>query len=320
MNFRKEVFGRIPSKPVFVADVGGTYTRAGICSVVGKKVKLCALYTFPTSEVKRFADVAKAVLSDCRIKKPFKACISGAGPVSDDRRRLKLVSAKLALETKSLPFKALLLNDIEAQGYAINILTPRDVKSVRSTKPRPKQLVGIVSAGTGLGMSYLDFCPKKKIFIPRPSEGGHSDLPIKTSDEFILSKGQFEYEDVLSGRGIVRIYEFLRQMHTAPNLTDPAIIMASNTTCARATKQLFASFYARCIRNFALLALARGGIFIGGGIAAKNANLFGSAFVKEFLSIKTPAMAAILKQIPVKVITNEHAGLLGCAFAAVNAQ
>ena len=91
MNFRKEVFGRIPSKPVFVADVGGTYTRAGICSVVGKRVKLCALFTFPTAEVKRFADVVKVVLSDCKIRRPFKACISGAGPVSEDRKRFKLV-------------------------------------------------------------------------------------------------------------------------------------------------------------------------------------------------------------------------------------
>jgi glucokinase len=318
MNFRKEVFGRIPSKPVFVADIGGTYTRAGLCSVVGKRVKLCALFTFPTPEVKRFADVVKVVLADCKVKKPFRACISAAGLVSDDRKRIKLTNARLVVEARSLHFKTLFLNDIEAQGYAVNVLTPKDIKSIRSVKTKPGQLIGIVSAGTGLGKSFLHFCPKKKIYIPMPSEGGHSDLPIRTSDEFILSKGQFEYEDVVSGRGIVRIYEFLRQMHTAPNLTDPAIIMASNTTCARLTKQMFASFYARCIRNFSLEVLAKGGIFIGGGIAAKNSGLFGSAFVKEFLSNKT--FANFLKQVPVKVITNEHAGLLGCAFAAVHAQ
>lgn len=315
MNFRKEVFGRLPAKVVLAADIGGTTTKVGLCSVVGKKVRLCMKYTFQSQEIKNFADVVKTVLKDAGVK-PWKTCVAAPGAACGlpNQKSCKLTNLKWRVDTKSLPGKVKLINDFEALGYAINILQPKDVKSVRAAKVKPKLAIALVGAGTGLGKSLLWWDEKAKLYRPLPSEGGHGDLPVKTSDEFILSKGQFEWEDVLSGKGIVRIYQFLRTIHTAPNLTDPAIIMAQNTQCARATKAMFTSFYARCAKNFALDTLSRGGVFIGGGIAAKNPGLFGSAFTKEFLD---NSQSAVLKSMPVKVITNENMGLLGAAFAGV---
>lgn len=316
MNFRKEVFGRLPNKVVFAADVGGTSTRIALCSVVGRKVRIAVKYTFPTQDIKNFNDAVKLVLKDANVK-PWKACIAGAGPVLNDGNRIKLTNSKLVIERRKLPFKALLINDLPALGYFINTISPRDARSIRSVKVKPYQTIGLIAAGTGLGKAILKYDPKSRIYRAYPSEGGHADLPVKTSDEFILSKGKFEWEDVLSGRGIVRVYEFLRTIHTAPNLTDPAVIMSQNTMCARATKAMLTSFFARCAKNFSLEVLCSGGIYIGGGVAAKNVQLFGSAFTKEFLASKS--MAHLLKHMPVKVITNLDANLIGAAFAGVYA-
>jgi len=315
MNFRKEVFGRLPAKVVLAADVGGTTTKIGLCSVVGKKVRLCMKYTFQSQEIKNFSDVVETVVKDAGVK-PWRTCIAAPGAECglSDQKSCKLTNLKWRVDTKTLPGKAMLMNDFEALGYAVNILQPKDVKSVRTAKVKPKLPIALLGAGTGLGKSVLWFDAKKKIYVPHPSEGGHGDLPVKTSDEFILSKGEFEWEDVLSGQGIVRIYQFLRTIHTAPNLTDPSIIMAQNTQCARMTKAMFTSFYARCAKNFALDVMSRGGVFIGGGIAAKNPGLFGSAFTKEFVD---SSQSAVLKSMPVKVITNKNMGLLGTAFAGV---
>lgn len=314
MNFRKEVLGRLPAKVVLAADVGGTFTRVGLCSVVGKKVRLCCRYVFPTSEIKSFNDVIKTVLSDSGTK-PWRSCIAGAGPVSPDGNRLKLTNAKISIDRKRLPVKSILLNDFVALGYAINVLTPKDIRKVRTVKTSPNLPMALIGAGTGLGKAILIYDQKSKIYVPMCSEGGHADLPVKSSDEFILSKGDFEWEDVLSGSGIVAIYEFLRTIHPAPNLSDPGIIMTQNTVCARRTKSMLSSFFARCARNFALDTLASGGVYIGGGIAAKNEGLFGSAFVKEFLENKH--MGSLLKTIPLTIITNEDVPLYGAAFAGV---
>ena len=311
-NMQKEVFSKLPKSVVFAADVGGTNTNIGLCSVKGNKVVLHVKYRFDSQKTK-FEDAVKQVLKDAKVK-ISSACIAAAGPVSPDRKTCQLTNVRWKIDARKLPFKCLLLNDFEALGYAVNVLQPKDVKLVRNGKSNNLP-VALLGAGTGLGKTLL--LNYHGMYHPNASEGGHADLPVTAEEsEFLLwcRERVVEYEDVLSGRGIVHIYNFMLTKYDGSGTSDPAEIMKEDSPAAEHTRKQFIKFYARCAKNFALDGLARGGVVIAGGIAAKNSNLFNAEFVKEFMRNST--QKDLLSKIPIKVITNYDAGLFGAAFAA----
>ena len=309
---QKEVYTKIPKRVVLSADVGGTNTNIGLCSVKGRKVALHAKYVFESQKLAKFEDAVKQVLSDSKVK-VFSACIAAAGPVSQDRKSCQLTNIKWKIETKKLPFKAKLLNDFEALGYAINVLGSRDIKVIR--KGSSKGIVALIGAGTGLGKAVLS---DGKIIVPLASEGGHSDLPIMPEEiellKFLSKKGVAEYEDALSGRGLIALFDFYLKSLGGSGTRLPAEVVKEDSPAAEAARKQFVKFYARCAKNFALDVLARGGVIIGGGIAAKNPGLFGKEFVKEFM--RNSSQKEVLAKLPLRIITNIDAGLLGAALYA----
>ena len=126
---KKEVKSKLPKSVVLAADVGGTNTTIALCSVKDS-VKIHVKYSFESQKLKTFEEAVKQVLKDSKAKIKA-ACIAAAGPVSADRRTCKLTNVKWTINTKKLPFKCILLNDFEALGYSVNVLTPKDVKVVR---------------------------------------------------------------------------------------------------------------------------------------------------------------------------------------------
>lgn len=307
---QKEIFSKLPKSVVLAVDIGGTNTNIGLCSVKGNKVVLHQKYRFESQKVK-FEDAVKQVLKDAKVK-ISSACVAAAGVVSLDRKTCKPTKLKWNIDVRRLPFKCVLLNDFEALGYAVNVLQSRDVKILRAGKFNNLP-IALIGAGTGLGKSLLHHTGK--IYVPYASEGGHADLPVTAEESELLlwSKKSFEYDDILSGRGIVVLYNFMRTKYEGSGTSDPAEIMKEQSPAAEATRKQFIKFYARCAKNFVLDGLARGGVVIGGGIAAKNPQLFGRDFLTEF--VKNVEYKALLEKIPVKVITNPDAGLLGAAFA-----
>lgn len=302
----------MPKSAVFAADIGGTNTNIGLCSVNGKIVTIHKKYRFETNRVKNFANLVKSVLKDANVKISA-ACIAAAGPVSADRTKCKITNAKLTVDVGKLPFSAKLLNDFEALGYAVNVLQPGDMKIIRKGKSN-KQPIALLGAGTGLGKSLLYY---HNAYYPHASEGGHADLPITAEEaDFLLwcKKPVVEYEDVLSGRGIAHIYKFMLTKYEGSGTSDSAEIMRENSPAGEHTRKQFIRFYARCAKNFVLDGLARDGVIIGGGIAAKHSYLFNADFVNEFMRNET--QKAWLSKVPIKVITNNDAGLLGAAFAS----
>jgi len=314
---QKEVFSKLPKAVIFAADVGGTNTNIGLCSVKGNKVTLHAKFTFHSQKLSKFEDAIKQVLKESKFNISV-ACIAAAGPVSADRKTCKLTNVKWKIDVRKLPFKCLLLNDFEALGYSVNVLQPKDVKVVRKGSSN-KQPIAILGAGTGLGKSLLYCC--NDIYIPQPSEGGHADLPMTADEEPLFNwfGNKVEYEDVLSGRGIANLYRFFYwSWYHEMRKKDPAAIMKDKFHISKLTRDTFIQFYARCAKNFALDGLTTGGVIIAGGIAAKNPHLFGKDFIKEFTKSKT--QRHILEKIPIKVITNYDVSLLGAAFAALHAR
>lgn len=189
-----------------------------------------------------------------------------------------------------------------------------------------------LGAGTGMGKAALVWNKHFKRFLPVASEGGHADCAAQTPLELnLLASIQTEFrqpgcpiswEDVLSGEGIKRIYKFLGTQKKYPetesskeiamNGFQPDLISAyalKDERC-RATFDMYTMLYARCAKNFVLDMLALNGVYIAGGIAAKNIELFKQkSFYEEF--IRCGKHGDILKEVPIFVIADYNVSLYG---------
>jgi glucokinase len=192
--------------------------------------------------------------------------------------------------------------------------------------------MALIAAGTGLGEALLHSVDGR--FVPSASEGGHADFAARTEREIALLRaltaafGRVDVERVLSGRGLVNIHGFTHAAARCDAGVDPespdapaAISGAAlDGTCARCRDALdvFVDVYGAEAGNLALRSVATGGVFIGGGIAPKILPaLTDGRFVTAFRD-KAP-LADMVARMPVKVILNAEAGLLGAAVYAATA-
>jgi glucokinase len=233
--------------------------------------------------------------------------------------------------------RVVLLNDLEAMAYAVPALRPDELAILQEGVAQPSGNAALIAAGTGLGEALLHNVDGR--FMPSPSEGGHADFCARTPDELELVGqltrlfGRAECEHVLSGPGLVNLYRFTHGLGWPPNATAPeehcagvvavsderalpARISASARSggcprCARALT-MFVSAYGSEAGNLALRFVATAGVYIGGGIAPKILDaLQDGAFLDAFRT--KPPMTEMLSMIPVSVILNERAALLGAA-------
>ena len=308
MKLKKEAITKLPKNVLLAADVGGTNTRIALCTLKNNKVNFHVKYYFTNNKLRNFKQAVDFVKKDSKTKISA-GVIAVAGPVSEDRKESKLTNFKWRIKTKDLPFKAILINDMEAAGYSINVMENKDIKTVKKGLDRGR--IGLISVGTGLGKSFLIYDKKNKFYKPYSSEGGHADISVfdKNLLKYINAKKLTEYEDLISGRGLAKLYQYYSKKKKTP-----AEIMRTKNEAATRTKQTFSELLGRCARGFALDLMAKGGIYLGGGVISKNLDLINSIFIKEFVKSKT--MERILEKISLKVIINEDLCLLGAAFAA----
>jgi glucokinase len=223
-----------------------------------------------------------------------------------------------------------LVNDFEVIGFGLNLIDPKDIVTVKNGLPRPNANKAIIGAGTGLGKCIMFYDRFQGTYDPVASEGGHADFAVQTQEELDLilfiqkCEGwscHVSWEDVLSGNGIKRIYAFYSQKNggsdhpiSYKNGPHPDQIFArrfDDEHCWN-TYQMYGRLYARCAKNFALDALSLSGMYIAGGIAAHNVELFKEpAFYKEF--INCGKQQELLKEIPIYVIGDYNVSLYGAA-------
>ena len=337
------------------ADVGGTnvsivlagLTQPGASgSVERERLEMVASFGCKTADVSDFNELMGEVVDYC-LKKcgaQIKAiAIAAAGPV-EGHRWCRLTNFDLEMDTEKLGDKlnipCFLLNDFEALGYSINFLEAekpellqklgRGGRVVEGT-PGARALLGV---GTGLGKAILMSNPELGFYTTLPSEGGHADFPAQDALEWeMVSHIQdvtgypVYYEDLLSGRGLGNMYSFIRNKMSLPASRYAAVIEQAidkapaiskyslEDAAAKATADMLVRIFARCARNFALDVLARGGVYIGGGVVEKNLDWFTSgAFINEFERHRQ--YRPVLEQMPVSVITLRDAGMYGSAFVA----
>lgn len=329
-------------------DVGGTNTTIGVAGVKDKKTQLLFSLTYDSKQLNSMVPAINETLDYAKDKYDVEidsACIAAAGAVSNNHDYVKLTNASWDISTNeilknTLLKSAFIINDFQAIGYGINFLdynNKKDIFTVKSGDKTNKTTKAIIGAGTGLGKSILIYDEKFDIYIPIPSEGGHTDFPAYDSFEQELVdyvkklrniKQTLTYEELLSGRGLESIYMFLKDLgkYEKSKLTkeiedsnDKSVLISKcknqDKICAE-TFRIFTRFYGRCAKNFVLDSLATGGLYIAGGIASKNIEIFSTDdFLNEFKNAYRKM--DILEKIPIYVIVNYDVSLYGACFAAI---
>jgi len=347
-NFNEKMLqAKFPSY-VLGADIGGTNTNLVIAGVENLKPVLLFSLNFRSKELDSLVPAVETTLAYAYEKyniKPCHASIGAAGVVKPTQDYANLtnipwnVSIKELKEKTSLP-SAFIMNDFQAIGYGVNLLNLKnkeDFFEIRGGISHKESSRIVLGAGTGLGKSTLVYNEYFDAHLPIPSEGGHGDFPAQNNYEiklleFIKKIRGFSqpvtYEELLSGRGLESIYLFLRdtQQFKVTDYTEeidetkdkaPVISKYKNEdeTC-KETFHLFTKFYARCAKNFVLDTMAIGGVYIAGGIASKNREIFKTLeFISEFENAYR--RIELLKTVPIYVILNYDISLYGACLAAI---
>ncbi len=321
-------------KYILAGDIGATKTRLGVFGIKGYSFYPISERDFFSRDYKGLEDVLKEFLKgDYGIDA---ACFGIAAPITGDT--IMLTNLPWRVDTKKLKRdfsikKLEVINDLVANAYGISVMRKDDFKILNAGKIRHGN-AALLSAGTGLGEAILFWDGKR--YWPSPSEGGHAEfaprnqLELRLLEYLIKRFRHVSYERVLSGKGLLHIYQFLREerrfgsepiwLSKMMSQKDPAAVISDMAKKRRSrlcmkTLEIFCTIYGAAAGNVALHAMALGGIYIGGGIAPKIYwKLEDGTFMKAFKD--KGRYSNLLAQIPVKVIMNERTTLLGAAFRA----
>ena len=331
---------------ILAGDVGGTKTLIGLFSP-GHRPEPLATQSFTTLDFPGLEAIVGEFLRGAAVQSrvsgppgsphsdapPIAAASFGvAGPIVEQTAQLTnvpwSVDASVVSRELGIP-RVSLLNNLQAMAYAVPVLEPGELTMLQAGSPRRSGNAALIAAGTGLGEALLHNVGGT--FVPSATEGGHVDFAPRTDREvrlleaLVAQYGRAEYEHVLSGPGLVNIHRFVHggACPHCPDTSDPSEAPAAITraalerTCPDCveTLDIFVSVYGAEAGNLALHAMASAGVFIGGGIAPKILPaLENGAFTKAFRE-KGP-LSGFLAAIPVGVILNDRAGLLGAAVHA----
>ncbi|MGW8319852.1 MAG: glucokinase [Candidatus Promineifilaceae bacterium] len=266
--------------------------------------------------------------------RPEAVCLGVAGPVARNRVQVTnlpwdIDGAELSRILGGIPVR--LINDLEAIASAVPTLTAADLAEIKSGARDEHGPIAVLAPGTGLGEAFLFWDGRG--YRPIPSEGGHTDYGPDTPLELDLLSylqpklGHVSYERVCSGIGIPNLYAFFRdtgrypepewlaeQLAAAEDKTPVIFNVAQQKRAAicEATVELFLSILGSEAGNLVLQVLARGGVFLGGGIPPRIVpELRGRTFLEAFT--RKGRFAKMLLEVPVYVIVNPKAGLYGAA-------
>jgi glucokinase len=319
---------------ILAGDIGGTNVRLAAFELEGRRLQCVVEHIYKAAEHKNVCEVVRKFISTEGILVD-RACFGAAGPVRHGR--VTFSNLDWVIDCRDLAallrLKAVgLINDLEAYAYGVNTLESKDFVTLQEGTEDAAGNTAVISAGTGLGQAGLYWDGFRH--HPFPCEGGHTDFAPRNELEqellrYLLKKYEHvSYERILSGPGIRNVYEFLRDTNKeqepawlteqikeasdVPAVISKAALEQKAPICER-TMELFVSIYGAETGNCALKFLTVGGIFIGGSIAAKILPLMKRPeFMKAFLA--KGRMERLLREMPVRIVLNDDAGILGAAY------
>ena len=324
------------SARVIAGDIGGTHARLGLFEVVGPTVRLLRASDVDSHSVPGLAPLVHDFRLAAGAGDVQRACFAIAGAQIDGVWRTPNLPWSVPAATVAADIgipRTAIVNDFEAAGYAIPLLTGDDLVTLHPGTPVPGGPIAVLGAGTGLGMAMLLHDGVR--YRVHPSEGGHADYAPRTALEcellgFLRERhGRVSTERILSGRGLGALYDFVVQRGDHPALPatreamvaeDPAAVvtrlgLAGSDPACVAALELFATVYGAAAGNLALTVLATGGVYLGGGIAPRIvAALQGPAFRNAFGA--KGRLSPLIARMPVHVMVRRGVGLLGAAAVA----
>ena len=309
-------------KTILAADIGGTNSRfAHFTTGNGSPLEMVETKWLSTAEAQSFVQLLEQLRDSGFTLSPDKAdiaVIAAAGPVEHNSYCAPpYIDWDIDLgrdQPGRLPHGAYLLNDFVAQAYACRSPVGESARQVLPGTVVDDAAIAVLGAGTALGKALLVPVPGQ-VYLALPSEGGHAAFPFATPEEFSFRTFYQEKSGrqhitgnlVVSGRGLRYIHWFLTGEELEPREVTARFTPESETLA------WFAGFYGRACRDYALEVLALGGLYIVGGVAARNPEIITHEnFQKEFLN--SPTMGHLLAEIPVFLIDNQDSGLWGAAF------
>ena len=307
--------------PSLVADVGGTNTRVALAE--GRRVLTDTIRRYRNAEHPGLESVLRAYVAEAGGVDCGGAAVAVAGPVRDGVGTMTNLDWTLDRPTLARATRAertAILNDLQAQGHALGGIDPaliREIVPGPEAGPRAAKLV--VNVGTGFNAAPVWDAERGRLVTP--SECGHANLPIRTEAELRLCRfvetahGFPAVEDVLSGRGLERVFAWLGHEEGDPREATAAEIMAglaSGDGRAREAARVFVKILGTVCGNLSLIHLPFGGVFLVGGVArAFRDHLAAFGFAEAFHD--KGRFAGFMRNFAVHMIEDDLAALTGLA-------
>jgi glucokinase len=316
-------------------DIGGTKILLQLSSTADLHTAVLQR-SYASAAYAGLSEIVEEFLAEAGKRDIAEACFALAGPVNG--RVVQLTNLPWVVDADELAARfgighMVLINDFEAVGYGIAALKPDDLLTLQQGNERVNCTRLVVGAGTGLGVAWMSY--HDGAYQVHPSEAGHMDFAPADEMQTLLLRymhdrhAHVSYERIVSGPGLIAIFEFMRDTGLASPSTrliaamekeDAAAVITQfsqrgDEEIARMTVDLFLSVYGAFAGNMALAVLPRGGIYVAGGIAAKIATqMQAGEFISSFLD--KGRYAGILSQLPVHIVLNSNIGLMGANLIA----
>jgi glucokinase len=308
--------------PVLVGDIGGTNARFALVDDATSAHRW--LGAVHTADFATIDDAIAAEVFDKAGARPRSAVLALAGPITGDR--VALTNCDWVVEPKKTVARfglsdMVLLNDFEALSLCLPDLKAAELDPIGGGGARADGVRVVLGPGTGLGVGAL--VPVGEMWVPVPGEGPHIDLgPVTERDMAIWPNlervhGRVTAEAILSGPGMFRLYRAICATDgTAPRQANQEEVtkagLAGSDAQAVETLSLFATYLGRVAGDIALIFLAYGGVYLGGGIAGKIATVLKGGAFRDAFTMKAPH-EGIMDKIATSIIAKPDAALAGIA-------
>ncbi len=321
-----------PRGRVLAGDIGGTKTRIGVFEVRPDGPQVIDEQSFASADFDGLDEIVARFLESREVACGA-ACFGLAGPVTG--RRIRITNLPWVVDAERLEAvtgisSVVLINDLEATAWGVTAMGEGALATLNPGRPGARGNGAVIAAGTGLGEAGIFW--DGSAMRPFGCEGGHASFsPTDEMTDRLLRFLRERYESVswervLSGPGLADLYRFMLSeagqaepdwFVEAERLGDPtpaisAAGMAGRCEVGARALHVFARLYGEEAGNLALKVMATGGVWVGGGIAPRILPLLeGGAFLEGFLA--KGRMRPLLESIPVHVVLDDRAALIGAA-------
>lgn len=308
--------------PILIGDIGGTNARFSLLNDAQAEARPFAIVQ--TARYPNIDDAIRDAVLEKALARPRSTILAIAGPINGDEIPLtncpwvvrpKRMLAELGFED------VVVVNDFEAQALAVASLGDEHQIQIGRGEELPGHSKVVLGPGTGLGVAGLVHA--LNAWIPVPGEGGHVDLGPRSDRDLEIFpfieriEGRVSAEQILCGRGLAGLYHAICKADgIAPKYTDPADVsikgLSGEDKQAEETLSLFATYLGRIAGDMACTFMARGGVYLAGGIPQKILPALQRPEFRAAFEDKAPHNA-LMSTIPTFVVTHPLAALAGLA-------